>query len=76
MPVTKNSKEEILVSAKELEQVTYIQYLIAFPGRVTQDGSALDPVLVLLDWGSKVNTMHPAFVERFGFVIQTTNISA
>ena len=74
--VTENSEEAILVSAKELEQVTYIQYPIAFPGGVNQDGLALSPVLALLNSGSKVSAMHPAFAERLGLVVQTTNIGA
>ena len=51
-----------------------IQYFIVFPGGVTQDGSALGPVLALLDLGSKVNAMHPAFAKNLGFVVQTTNV--
>ena len=51
-----------------------IWYFIAFLGGVTQNGSALDPVLVFFDSDSKVNTMHPAFTERLGFIVQTTNI--
>ena len=61
--VTEDSKEAILISVKELKQVTCIQYPIAFLGSVTQDGSALDPVSKLLDSGSEVNAMHPAFAE-------------
>ena len=74
--VTEDSEEATLVSAKELEQVTYIQYPIAFPGGVNQDGLALSPVLALLNSGSKVSAMHPAFAERLGLVVQTTNIGA
>ena len=72
--VIENSEEAILVSVKELERITCIQYLIAFPGDVTQDGSALDSVLALFDSDSEVNVMHPAFAERLGLVVQTTNI--
>ena len=72
--VTEDSEEAILASAKELKQVTYIQYPIIFPGGVTQDGAALDSVSALLDLGSKVNAMHSAFVERLGLVVQTTNV--
>ena len=72
--VAENSEEAILVSAKELEQVTYIQYPIAFSGSVTQDDLALDPVLALFDLCSEINAIHPAFVERLGLVVQTTNI--
>ena len=74
--VTEDSEEAILVSVKELEQVTCIQYLIAFPGGVTQDGLALGPVSALLDLGSEVNAMHPAFAERLGLVVRTTNVGA
>ena len=72
--VTEDSEEATLVSAKELERVLCIQYPIAFPGSVTQDGSTLDPVTALLDLGSEVNVMHPAFTEKLGFVVQTTNV--
>ena len=72
--VTEDSKEAILVSAKELEQVTYIQYFIAFPSDVTKDGLALNLVLALFDLDSKVNAMHPAFIERLGLMVQTINI--
>ena len=74
--VTEDSEEATLVSAKELERVLCIQYPIAFLGGVTQDGSALGPVLALLDLGSKVNAMHPAFGERLGLMVQTTNVGA
>ena len=74
--VTEDSEEATLVSAKELERVTCIQYPIAFPGGVTQDGSALGPVSALLDSGSEVNAMHPAFAERLGLVVRTTNVGA
>ena len=33
--VTKNNEEVILIIAKELEQIMYIQYLIAFQGNIT-----------------------------------------
>ena len=68
--------EEAIVGAKELEQVTYIQYLITFPDGVTQDGLTLDPVSALLDLGSEVNTMYPVFVEKLGLVVQIINIGA
>ena len=55
--VTEDSEKAILVSVKELEQVTCIQYFIAFPGDITQDGSALDLVLALFDLNSEVNTI-------------------
>ena len=74
--MTEDSEEAIIVNAKELEVVTYIQYFIAFLGGITQDGSALDPVSALLNLGSEVNAMYPAFAERLGFVVQTTNVGA
>ena len=61
--VTEDNEEATLVSAKELERVSCIQYLIAFPSGVTQDGSALAPMSALLDSDSEVNAMHPAFAE-------------
>ena len=74
--VTEDSEEAILVNAKELKQITYIQYLIAFPDGVTQDGPALDPMSALFDSSSKVNAIYPTFAKRFGFVVQTTNVGA
>ena len=72
--VTEDSEEAILVNAKELERVTCIRYPITFPGGVTQDSSALDPVSSLLDSGSEVNAMHPIFAERLGLVMRAINI--
>ena len=74
--VTEDSEEATLVSAKELKRVTCIQYPIAFPGGVTQDGLALGSVSALFDLGSEVNVMHPAFAKRLGFVVRTTNVGA
>ena len=71
--VTEDSKEAI-VSAKKLEQIMCIQYLITFPGGVTQDSSTLDLMLALLDLGSEINAMHPVFAERLGLIVQTTNV--
>ena len=68
--------EEAIIDIKKLEQVTYIQYSIIFPGSVIQDGSTLDLMLVLFDLGSKVNVIYLAFVERLGLVVQTTNVGA
>ena len=47
-----DSEVAILVIAKQLEQVTYIQYFIVFPGGVTQNSSALDSMLALFDSSS------------------------
>ena len=74
--MTEDREEAILVSVKELKRVTCIQYLIAFPGSITQDGSALDLVSAFFDLCSDVNAMHPTFVERLGLVVQTTNVGA
>ena len=74
--VTENSEEAILVNVKKLEQVTYIQYSIAFPDGVTQDSSVLDPMLALSDSGSEVNAIHPAFAEKLGLVERATNVGA
>ena len=74
--MTENSEEAILVSAKELEQVTYIQYPIIFHDGVTQDGSVLDSVSILFDSGSEVNTIDPTFVENLGFVMRSINVDA
>ena len=74
--MTEDSEEATLVSTKELEQVTCIKYPIVFPGGITQDGSALGLMSALLDLGSQVNTMHPAFAEKLGLVFRTTNVGA
>ena len=69
MMMTENSDKVILVSAKKLKQVIYIQYPITFPNGITLHSSALDLVSALLDLGNKVNVIHPAFIERLGLVI-------
>ena len=74
--VTEDIEKAILVSVKELEWVMCIQYPIAFPGVITQNDSALDLVLALLDLDSEVNAMYLAFAERLGLVVQTTNVGA
>ena len=76
MSVTEGSEKAILISAKELERITYIQYPIAFPVGITQDGSAPDPVLALYDSSSEVNAIHPVFTKKLGLVVQITNIGA
>ena len=73
---TEDSEEAILVIVKELKQVMCIQYLIAFPGDITQDGSALDLVSALFDSASEVNAMHPAFAKRLGFMMRAINVDA
>ena len=74
--MTEDSEEAILISVKELEQVMCIQYHIPFPGGITQDDSVLDPVSALLNSGSEVNAIHPAFTERLVLVVQTINVGA
>ena len=74
--VTGDSEEAILVSSKELERVTYIQYPIAFQDNETQDGSALNYVLAFFDSGSEVNTMYLIFTKRLGLVVQSINVAA
>ena len=74
--ITEESKEAILVSVKELEQVMYIQYPIAFLGGITQDSLVLNPVSALLDSGSEVNAMYPAFAKRLGLMVRATNVGA
>ena len=73
--VIENSEKAILVDAKNLEQVTCIRYLIAFLVNVTQDGSAFNFVLALLDLGNQVNTMHLALAKKLGLVMQTINVN-
>ena len=72
----KNREKTTLVSAKELEHVICIQSPIVFPGGVTQDGLALDPILVLHNSSNEVNAMHPASVKKLGIVVQTTKLGA
>ena len=36
----------------------------------------MDPVLALLDLGSEINTMHPAFAKRLGLVVRAINVGA
>ena len=67
--VTEDSEEAILISVKELEQVTCIQYPITFPGSATQDGSVLNTVLAFLDSDSEVNIIYPVFTKKLGFVV-------
>ena len=74
--VTKDSEQAIFVDAKELEQVTCIRYLIAFPGNLTQDSLVLNSMLALLDSGSEINVMHLAFAKMLSLVMQTTNVGA
>ena len=69
MSMIKNNKEVILLSAKDQKQVIHIQYSIIFQGSLTQVGQASGPVLALLNLGSKVNVIYPAFIEKLGFAI-------
>ena len=71
--MTENSKEAILVNAKELEQVTYIQYPIAFQGGIIQDSSAPDLMSIFLDLGSQVNAIYPTFAKKLDLVVRSTN---
>ena len=72
--VTKDSKEVILASAKDLKQIMCIQYSIIYPSYKTQDGSVLDSILALFDSGSKLNVMHLAFAEKLGLVVKFINV--
>lgn len=74
--MSKDSEKAILVIAKELEQVTYIQYPIVFQGDITQDNPVLDPILAFFDSGNKVNVIHLPFIERLGLVVQSTIVIA
>ena len=67
--MTENSEKAILVNAKDLKQITCIQYLIAFLGSITQDGSILNPVLVFFDLGSEVNAIHLTFEKKLDLVM-------
>ena len=73
--VTEDS-EKAIIDTKELGQVTCIQYFITFPDGVTQDGLTLNLVSAFLDLGSKVNAIHPIFIDRLGLVVQNTNVGA
>ena len=74
--VSKDSEEIILVSAKKLEWIMCIQYLIVFPSGITKNGSALDPMSALFDSNSEVNVIYPAFAKKLGLVVQTINVGA
>ena len=73
--MTESSEETILVDAKQLEQIMCIQYFIVFPGDITQDSLALDPVSALFNSSSEVNAMHLVFAEKLSLMIQITNVS-
>ena len=75
MSVTEDSGEAILVSAKKLEWVTCIQYLIVFQDGVTQDGSALNPMSALFDSGNEVNAIYPTYAEKVDLVMRSTNVN-
>ena len=72
--VIENSGKAILISAKSLEQITYMKYLIVFQGGLGQVSKILNPVSAIFDLGSEVNVIHPAFIEKLGFTVQSTNI--
>ena len=67
--VTEDNEKIILVSAKELEQIIYIQYPIAFLGGITQDCLILDSVLALFDSSNEVNIIHLTFAKKLGLVM-------
>ena len=62
MPVTNRNKEVVV-------RISYIHYPVQF-----QEGQ--EQVRALLDSGSKVNTMNPAFARKLGLYIRKTNIAA
>lgn len=70
--VTKNSKEAILVNAKSLEWIIYIQYPIIFQSNLIEIGKVLDLMSAFFDLDNKVNAIYPTFIEKFGFAIQFT----
>ena len=61
MLITDSSGKEVV-----LERVPYIYYPVQFQGSQEQ-------VRALLDSGSKVNAMSPAYIERLGLYIWKTN---
>ena len=76
MSMIESNVGAILISVKELKQVTYIQYLIAFPDGVTQDGSALDSVSAVLDSSNEVHIIRPTFVKKLDLMMQIINVGA
>ena len=74
--MTEDSEGAILVSVKEIKQITCIQYPIVFSGSVTQDSLALDLVSVLFDSGNEVIAMHLVFAKRLSLVMQATNVGS
>lgn len=69
MSITEDSKQAILVSAKHLQQLTYIQYPIAF-----QIGLISDLISAFFNSNSEINVMHLIFAKKRGFMIQHTNV--
>ena len=72
--MTDNSDKEIL-----LEKVPYIYYLVQFlesQGQKNQEQECQEQARVLLNSGSEVNAMSPAYVKKLGFNIRKTNVGA
>ena len=67
MPVTNGGKIVIV-------RVPYIHYLVWFQENQGQEGQ--EQVKALLDSGSKINAISPAYIKRLGFKTQKTNVGA
>lgn len=56
-------------SKKALKYILYIYYLVQF-------WKNLSKIKTLIDLGSEVNTISPAYVKKLGFRMQKTNVDA
>ena len=57
------------LKTEALERIFYIYYPVQFKKDTTE-------VQALIDSGSKVNTMAPAYAKKLGFRVQKTNVGA
>ena len=57
-----------------LEQVLYIQYPIRFHQKNNEDKDK--DIRALIDSGSKVNTMHPAYATKLGLHARKIDVGA
>ena len=62
-------KKVIIVSVRELKQVTYIQYFIIFQENITQVNSILNLMSAFFNSDSEINVMRPAFAKKLGFAV-------
>ena len=67
IPVTDSRDEEVV-----LKKVPYIYYPVRFQKEQRQEGQ--EQIRTLLNSGSKVNAMSPAYAKKLGFKTQKTNV--